>query len=63
MLVAMGLGIGYFLDRAARDLPPAAVTIPVVMTACGVAVTLIIHMRLRDGGSRPASRGSALARC
>ena len=53
MLVAMGLGIGYFLI-ARLDLPPAAVTIPVVVTVCGVAVTLIIHMRLRDGGKPPS---------
>jgi 4-amino-4-deoxy-L-arabinose transferase-like glycosyltransferase len=52
MLVAMGIGMGYFLI-ARLDLPASAIVVPMVITACGVAVTLIIHMRLRDGGKPP----------
>jgi len=53
LLVAMGIGIGYFLI-ARLDLPAAAITVPIVITACGIAVTLTIHMRLRDGGTPPS---------
>jgi hypothetical protein len=46
LLVAMGVGCGYFLV-VRLDLPRAAIVVPVAITACGVALTVFANVRAR----------------
>ena len=52
ILVIMGVGIGFFLI-ARLELPRAAVIVPVAITACGVALTIFINLKGREGGRPP----------
>jgi 4-amino-4-deoxy-L-arabinose transferase-like glycosyltransferase len=52
MLVVMGVGVGFFII-ARLDLPAAAVAVPIVMTACGFAVTVFMNVQVRRGGPPP----------
>jgi 4-amino-4-deoxy-L-arabinose transferase-like glycosyltransferase len=45
-LVVMGIGCGYFLV-ARLDLPPAAIVVPIVIGACGIALTVYTNVRAR----------------
>ena len=46
LLVVMGVGCGYFLI-ARLELPRLAVIVPIVITACGVALTMYANVRGR----------------
>lgn len=48
LLVVMGIGAGYFLVLR-LDLPRAASVVPVIVTACGVALTTFASARSRLG--------------
>lgn len=52
LLVAMGVGCGYFLV-VRLDLPRAAVVVPVAITVCGVALTTFANLRSRLGLRAP----------
>jgi len=52
VLVAMGVGIGYFLI-ARLELPRIATVVPVVITLCGAALTVSVNIQGRAGGRPP----------
>jgi 4-amino-4-deoxy-L-arabinose transferase-like glycosyltransferase len=52
LLVALGVGCGYFLI-ARLELPRAAVVVPIAITAAGALLTAFINVRGRAGGIPP----------
>ena len=52
LLVVMGVGCGYFLVER-LDLPRAAIVVPIVITAAGVALTTFANLRVRMGMRPP----------
>jgi 4-amino-4-deoxy-L-arabinose transferase-like glycosyltransferase len=59
LLVAMGVGIGYFLI-ARLDLPRGAIVVPILMTAFGVLTTVRMNLAGRLGRALPRMPWTAL---